>query len=29
LRPLLDTMLEGELRDDVCVLDVHLPADAG
>ncbi|WP_329131358.1 SpoIIE family protein phosphatase [Streptomyces sp. NBC_00670] len=29
LRPLLDAMLEGELRDDVCVLDVHLPPDAG
>lgn len=29
LRPLLDTMLEGELRDDVCVLDAHLPVDAG
>jgi PAS domain-containing protein len=29
LRPLLDTMLEGELRDDVCVLDVHLPPDDG
>lgn len=26
--PLLDTMLDGERRDDVCVLGIHLPADA-
>ncbi|MER6690208.1 SpoIIE family protein phosphatase [Streptomyces minutiscleroticus] len=29
LGPLLEAMLQDERRDDVCVLDVHLPPDAG
>ncbi|MET9444590.1 SpoIIE family protein phosphatase [Streptomyces sp. NPDC006610] len=28
LAPLLDAMLEGELRDDVCVVDVRVPREA-
>ncbi|MEU1778033.1 SpoIIE family protein phosphatase [Streptomyces abikoensis] len=29
LQPLLDRLLSGEQRDDVCLLDVHLPLEGG